>query len=209
MAEEAEKWLRATPADRARAASGALGIEELASWCADVLTGTCDLLGAGSPESFSEAGAASHNAHAPPDPRWLGVDAAGTWGDPASWPDRGLDYWPRVWAARTLLHQWHPVAASAIRQGLSDPAWRVREMCAKVVARYEESIAADACARLAEGDSTPRVRVAALRALAVVGESEHAPVVLAALGDEERAVLDAAERALATIELRLDRRFDR
>lgn len=81
-------------------------------------------------------------------------------------------------------------------------------MCAKVVARYEESIAADECARLAEGDSTPRVRVAALRALAVVGESEHTPVVLAALGDEERAVADAAERALATIEQRLDRRFD-
>ncbi len=120
-----------------------------------------------------------------------------------------MGYWPRVWAARALLHQWHPLAASAIRQGLSDPAWRVREMCAKVVARYEESIAADECARLAEGDSTPRVRVAALRALGVVGESEHTPVVLAALDDQERAVAHAAERALATIQQRLDRRFDR
>ncbi|MGP5086889.1 HEAT repeat domain-containing protein [Brachybacterium tyrofermentans] len=196
MTGDAGAWLAATPVDRARAAADALGTEELASWCADVLSGQCDLLGAG-----------GLSAPASPDRRWLGVDAVGPWGDPATWPDRGFGYWPRVWAARTLLHQWHPLAASAVRQGLSDPAWRVREMCAKVAARHEASIAADDCARLATRDSTPRVRMAALRVLAVVGESEHVPAVLAALDDEDRAVVDRAERALTTIEQRLDRRF--
>ncbi len=45
-------------------------------------------------------------------------------------------YWPRVWAARALLHQWDPVATAAITDATHDEAWRVREMAAKVVAAH-------------------------------------------------------------------------
>lgn len=51
----------------------------------------------------------------------------------------------------------------------------------------------------------PRVRVASLRAFAVVGESEHAPVVHDALRDEDPSVVRAAERTLEAMEQRLDR----
>lgn len=90
-------------------------------------------------------------------------------------------------------------------QGLGDEAWRVREMCAKIVARHELGAAAPECARLAGEDEVPRVRVASLRALAVVGESEHAPIVLDALRDTDPSVVRAAERTLEAMEQRLDR----
>src|ERR1051326_2509784 len=41
-------------------------------------------------------------------------------------------YWPRVWAARGLLHAWDELATTAIIQATEDHAWRVREMAAKV-----------------------------------------------------------------------------
>ena len=78
-------------------------------------------------------------------------------------------------------------------------------MCAKVAARYELAVAAPACAELAEADAVPRVRQACLRALAVVGEVEHAPAVLAGLRDADPSVVRAAERALERMEERLDR----
>jgi hypothetical protein len=45
------------------------------------------------------------------------------------------EYWFRVWAARGLLYVWIPTAEPAVLAGLHDPAWRVREMCAKVARR--------------------------------------------------------------------------
>lgn len=51
----------------------------------------------------------------------------------------------------------------------------------------------------------PRVRVACLRALAAVGEIEHAPAVLDGLRDEDATVVRAAESALEGMETRLDR----
>jgi hypothetical protein len=78
-------------------------------------------------------------------------------------------YWLRVWAARGLL--WacdgQPVPTqtiAALRAGLHDPTWRVREMCAKVIARHVvgELFAAVAVAR---DDPVPRVRLAAARAV--------------------------------------------
>src|SRR5579872_4992128 len=41
-------------------------------------------------------------------------------------------YWPRVWAARGLLHAWDDSATRAVVHGASDESWRVREMVAKV-----------------------------------------------------------------------------
>lgn len=188
MTLEAEAAAGATPQDRALAAARSLGARELASWCAELLTGDLDLVG--------------QDRH---DPRWIAGRAWTAWGDPATWHSRGLDHWPRTWAARTLLHAWDPVAASAVVQGLGDEAWRVREMCAKIAARHELGAAAPECARLAQADEVPRVRVASLRAFAVVGESEHAPVVHDALRDEDPSVVRAAERTLEAMEQRLDR----
>jgi HEAT repeat protein len=119
---------------------------------------------------------------------------------------RNLDlvYWPRVWAARGLLHVYLPDASPAVVNGLDDDAWRVREMCAKVARAQEIGAAADALHRRTS-DEVPRVRVAALRALARVGEAEDADAVRDCLDDPERSVVVAAERALREMSRRLDR----
>src|SRR6476660_8440534 len=40
-------------------------------------------------------------------------------------------YWPRVWAARGLLHAWYHRAPAVIIQATADDAWRVRELLFK------------------------------------------------------------------------------
>jgi hypothetical protein len=57
-------------------------------------------------------------------------------------------YWPRVWAARGLLHAWAPAATAAIIRATEDEAWRVREMAANVIARHQVGDALDAVAAL-------------------------------------------------------------
>ena len=114
------------------------------------------------------------------------------------------DYWFQVWAARTLLYVWSDACAVDIVAALENPAWRVREMCAKVAARWEVAAAADACLVLVD-DDTPRVRAAAVRVLGVAGEIEHADGIRQALDDPEPAVREMAERALRQLEDRLDR----
>jgi hypothetical protein len=74
-------------------------------------------------------------------------------------------YWPRVWAARGLLHAWDDEATPAIVSAMTDESWRVREMAAKVAARHGLGAALSAVARL-QADPVPRVRTAAGRALA-------------------------------------------
>jgi len=46
------------------------------------------------------------------------------------------DYWLRVWGLRGLLWTSGAEASPELRQSLSDPAWRAREMALKVVARH-------------------------------------------------------------------------
>ena len=46
------------------------------------------------------------------------------------------DHWFRIWAARGLLWAYDGAARPAVLAGLHDEQWRVREMCAKVVARH-------------------------------------------------------------------------
>ncbi|HYB14653.1 MAG TPA: HEAT repeat domain-containing protein [Streptosporangiaceae bacterium] len=79
----------------------------------------------------------------------------------------GKGYWPRVWAARGLLHVWDDRATAAIIRAAADEAWRVREMAAKVVARHKVDGALSSMADL-QGDRVPRVRSAAGRAIAVL-----------------------------------------
>lgn len=86
----------------------------------------------------------------------------------APWPD----YWLRVWGARGLLWKWDADSTAAIVTALDDEAWRVREMAAKVVARYRiadglESVVA------AQQDSNTRVRSAARRAVFALTSCLH------------------------------------
>lgn len=76
-------------------------------------------------------------------------------------------YWPRVWAARGLLHAWDDAATDAIITATADPAWRVREMAGKVVARHRVGAALQAVAAL-RSDTIERVRAAAERAVVTV-----------------------------------------
>jgi hypothetical protein len=95
-------------------------------------------------------------------------------------------YWPRVWAARGLLHalgERAPVVdrpaesteadavTAAIIGALDDPSWRVREMAAKVVAAHRIGRALDAVAALRD-DPNPRVREAAERAVVLLTVSQ-------------------------------------
>jgi hypothetical protein len=80
-------------------------------------------------------------------------------------------YWPRVWAARGLLHAWDDRAAGAIIIATADEAWRVREMAAKVIARHQVGDALDAVAGL-RTDEIPRVRAAAERAVISLTKSQ-------------------------------------
>jgi hypothetical protein len=85
-------------------------------------------------------------------------------------------HWPRVWAARGLLHAWDDraaegdAAAEAIIGATRDPDWRVREMAAKVVARHRVGGALEAVAGLRD-DPVPRVRAAAERAVVTLTAS--------------------------------------
>ena len=79
-------------------------------------------------------------------------------------------YWPRVWAARGLLHVWDDRASAAIIQATNDPAWRVREMAAKVIARHRIDDAFTAVGLL-RNDQVPRVRAAAERAVMILTAS--------------------------------------
>jgi len=79
-------------------------------------------------------------------------------------------YWPRVWAARGLLHIWDDSATAAIVQATVDEAWRVREMAAKVIARHQIGDAMIAVAEL-RSDQVTRVRAAAERAVMILAAS--------------------------------------
>lgn len=112
---------------------------------------------------------------------------------------RKQDHWPRVWAARTLLHVWLSYASMPVLEGFEDDHWRVREMCIKVaVARELPGIGELIIARL--GDVEPRVQIAALRAAPSCGDDRHRQIAadLAAINDprEVRVAAVAAVRAL-------------
>jgi hypothetical protein len=73
-------------------------------------------------------------------------------------------YWPRVWAARGLLHAWDDAATAAIAEATTDGHWRVREMAAKVIASHRVGDAFEAVLALRD-DPVARVRAAAERAV--------------------------------------------
>ena len=118
--------------------------------------------------------------------------------DSSSWPD----YWLRTWGARGLFHVWDDSASDAIVRGLRDEHWRPAEMCLKVVARHDVAQAGEEVVALAD-HAKPRVRVQSLRALAVVGDSEHLGLVRRMLDDERIEVRRQARATLEKVEARL------
>jgi HEAT repeat protein len=119
-------------------------------------------------------------------------------------PEVPQEYWWPVWALRVMLYAWNDAAEPSVVLAFEHEAWRVREMAAKVTARREVGMAADAAAA-AVADPVPRVRAAALRAIAVVGEHEHVDLVRDAIDDPEPSVAVRAEQALDRLSRRLDR----
>lgn len=140
---------------------------------------------------------------------WLtGLDFGA--GAPTLDRDSWKDFWPRSWGARGLLYVWAESAGPSVVAGLALPpqtpepaGWRVAEMCLKVVARREVAGAGDPAAALA-GHELSRVRGQAMRALAVVGDTEHVPVVRAACADPDPAVRRRAAAAWERMAQRLD-----
>jgi hypothetical protein len=179
-----------TPRDRVALAGEVLGEPVLLRWCAGLL-----------------GGGLRYDDPAQPHLTWLG-------GPHAAWllgltPQQAEphEYWARTWGGRALLHVWDdalPEPVAAVVVALADPAWRVREMAAKVAARREVGQAGEALLPLAE-DEVPRVRAAAVRALGLVGEGEALDVARAAQDDGDPAVHRAAELALRRLQQRLDR----
>lgn len=92
----------------------------------------------------------------------------GLGGPPARWAVHGgasgPDYWLRVWGLRGLLWLWDEEATSTVVDAMTDEAWRVREMAAKVVARNLVDPALAAVVSLQQ-DPVRRVRQAADRAV--------------------------------------------
>lgn len=119
--------------------------------------------------------------------------------DPAVWKD----FWVRSWGARGLLHCWDDRASDAVVAALGDEHYRPAEMCLKVAARHQVAGAGPGAAVLASHE-LPRVRVHAVRALGVVGDTEHADVVRAAYDDPAAAVRRQAARSWERLAVRLD-----
>lgn len=115
-------------------------------------------------------------------------------------------YWPELWGARALMYVWDDSARVAIKAGLTNQAWRVREMCAKVVLHRELPFAVDLAPLLT--DEVGRVRAAAARALAEVGDFEHAAGIKALLKDSDIEVRRPAGDALTHLSKRLDRKIE-
>jgi hypothetical protein len=119
--------------------------------------------------------------------------------DRESWKD----YWVRTWGARGLLHCWHESATGPVVAGLDDAHYRPAEMCLKVSAKHDVAGSGPGAARLTRHE-LPRVRANAVRALGVVGDTEHAGDVLAVLDDPDESVRAHAARAYTRMARRLD-----
>jgi HEAT repeat protein len=112
-------------------------------------------------------------------------------------------YWPEVWGARTLLYAWDDEATDAVAAGLSNQAWRVREMCSRVVAARSLPYADQVVALLS--DETARVRATAARSLLGIADYDQATKLIPLLKDPEIDVRRAAGETIRAIAKRLGR----
>ncbi|MGM7671968.1 HEAT repeat domain-containing protein [Microbacterium sp. A93] len=109
-------------------------------------------------------------------------------------------YWPELWGLRALLYVWDESAASTVIGTLDNPAWRVREMGARVVAARELPAASELAELL--GDDVPRVRVAAARALGAVGSADDLDRIRVLLKDPEVEVRRGVQQSLDVLRAR-------
>jgi len=109
-------------------------------------------------------------------------------------------YWPEVWGARALMYAWNDTARDAVLAGLTNQAWRVREMSAKVVAArslpFVKSVSALAT------DEVARVRAQAARTLGEIADANSAETLTALLADSDIDVRRQAGPALAAVKER-------
>lgn len=103
-------------------------------------------------------------------------------------------YWPELWGVRTLLYVWDETAAPAVIHSLNDPAWRVREMGARVIVARGLPAVAELTELLADG--VPRVRIAAARALGAVGTMDDMDSIRGILKDPLVDVRRGAQQGL-------------
>lgn len=109
-------------------------------------------------------------------------------------------YWPELWGARALLYVWDDTAESAVSAvvaGLENRSWRVREMSVRVAAA-RAVVAASALTPLTR-DEHPRVRAAAARGIAVLGDATSAATLEAMLRDPDKEVRRAAQQSLKAL----------
>ena len=109
-------------------------------------------------------------------------------------------YWPEVWGARALMYVWNDSARLAIQAGLSNQAWRVREMSAKVTAARVLPFV-DEVTALAT-DDVARVRAQAARTLGEIADADAVPTLTALLKDKDIDVRRQAGSALSAIKAR-------
>lgn len=109
-------------------------------------------------------------------------------------------YWPELWGTRALLYIWDESASPAVIGTLANPAWRVREMGARVVAARELPAASELAGLL--GDSVARVRSAAARSLAAVGALEDVDRLRPLLKDPEIEVRRSAQQGIEVLRAR-------
>jgi len=109
-------------------------------------------------------------------------------------------YWPEVWGARALLSVWNDTATAAVGAGLTNQAWRVREMCAKVVAARQLPFGEIVRGLLT--DDVARVRSAAARAVGEVGEASDSELVAKLFRDPEVDVRRSAEAGTKQLKAR-------
>ncbi|TDW30425.1 HEAT repeat domain-containing protein [Cryobacterium psychrophilum] len=110
-------------------------------------------------------------------------------------------YWPELWGARALMYVWSESANETVIGGLDNQSWRVREMCAKVIL-LRKLHALKRLTRLTT-DETPRVRAAAVQALAALGTVEHHSWIVARLRDPDKEVRRAAQQSRDALTARL------
>lgn len=101
-------------------------------------------------------------------------------------------YWPELWGARALLYVWDDAAADAVVAGLANPAWRVREMCARVCT--ERILGGQKKLARLTTDEHPRVRAAGARALVAVASAG-----IASGRDEKGEFAASVEQTLTTM----------
>jgi hypothetical protein len=145
--------LAKSPRERVLLLALRVGERAVAIWCAELLSGAVE---AGDPRR--------------PPIAWLGGRHAAARLAHGGFAGTAHEYWPRVWAARGLMYAWDVGAEEAVLAGLRDPAWRVREMAAKVARKHRVAEAEPILSHLLD-DAVPRVRVGAESALTSLGRS--------------------------------------